>query len=305
VWWNSKSYATKFDLHELNQNRKSQRRARLDNVSHRFIPNGVLSDAITKIMACRSKTLNICATNAIGIALVKMANGKTSIHNQSDMVAANLVWNSRQSNRLTKLILVVLNIEEDLANNVHVAFHKSVMWPNEKSSATGDLKPSPAKRTDSANAGWLQRLVRRLVEFFHNVWDYVSCPWLLQEDMQVLEALCQEKARQRRRRQTKEARQWLKENPNAPWSEDNNTTQSELAADDQASDIRSGQALEKEPHSMAVQPQTQTPQKASDNSMDAAAQSTEVLPQNLQHPSRRLESEACYYSYAKSPNVEN
>lgn len=32
--------------------------------------------------------------------------------------------------------------------------------PNVESSATGDLKPSPAKRTDSANAGWLQRLVR-------------------------------------------------------------------------------------------------------------------------------------------------
>lgn len=59
----------------------------------RFIPNRVLPDAITKIMASRSKALNVGTNNAIAISSVKVANGKPGIENQGNMTATNLIGN--------------------------------------------------------------------------------------------------------------------------------------------------------------------------------------------------------------------
>ena len=127
-----------FELNPLDQNRKSVRRARLQNMLLRLLPNRILSDAVTEIMASRSKSLNVGTHDAIHTTSVKRANSKTSIKNECHMMSANPIFNSIQDNCLTKLILVILYVQENLANNVHVAFHKSVMWPNEKSSGTRD-----------------------------------------------------------------------------------------------------------------------------------------------------------------------
>ena len=88
-----------------------------------FVPNGVMSDSVTKVVASRCQPLNGSSYDSVAVGSNETTICKPSIENQCGVMATYLIRNAVQVNPLPKLVLVGLDVQKNLPNYIHVALH--------------------------------------------------------------------------------------------------------------------------------------------------------------------------------------